>query len=307
MEQINIDLFKDINIDLDLDINKEVFEKEQIGDFSDDFDLDLCKKLLLDDNIDFNRKIESKTKIETIEDDSSDSLSRRSKRKIKHTEKKEEYDDEEEYFYQKYKKNRKSLNDDKDIKINTFIQKLFNVCNDIELNHIIDFYEKGGIIIYDLNEFSEKILKNNFKDILMNSFNRMLNIYGFSKNTNNLDNKKSVIFKNSFFRKNDENGLIEMMLYRRNIATKNEKDDSSFSCKNTSLSVSFENKKDKELLEEKDIFNCKSRKDNLFLQKIEVIQNKLNKLKLLYFQKNKIIDKKDLFDKLVKIEKKIDE
>ncbi len=296
MEQINIDLFKDINIDLDLDINEGVFEKEQTSDFSDDFDLDLCKKLLLDDSIDFNRKIESKTKIETTEDDSSDSLSRRTKRKIKHTEKKEEYDDDEEYYYLKYKKNRKSLNDDKEIKINTFIQKLFNVCNDIELNHIIDFYEKGGIIIYDLNEFAEKILKNNFKGILMNSFNRMLNIYGFSKNTNNIDNKKSVIFKNSFFRKNDENGLIEMMLYRRNIATKNEKDDSSFS---------FENKKDKKSLEEKDIFNCKSRKDNLFLQKIEVIQNKLNKLKLLYFQKNKLIEKKDLFDKLVEIEKNI--
>ncbi len=292
MEQINIDLFKDINIDLDWDINEGVFEKEQNSDFSDDFDIDLCKKLLLDDNIEFDRKIESKTKIDNLEDNSSNLVFRKSKRKIKHIEKKEEYDDdEEEYFYQKYKKNRKSIYENKEIKINIFIQKLYNVCMNIEYNTIIDFYERGGIIIYDLDEFSDKLLKINFKGILMNSFFRMLNIYGFSKNTNINDNKKNIIFKNINFQRNNDNGLIEIMLYRKNLTSKNIK---SFN--------------EKDIDEKKDNSFCrKTRKDNNFLERIEDIQNKLNELKLIYFQKNKISDKNDLFDKLVQIEKKLDE
>ncbi len=139
----------------------------------------------------------------------------RSKRKIN----KIIYDSDYDFEYENSKKVKKIRSENKEIKISIFIQKLFNICSDKNNNKIIDFYDEGGIIIYDTNIFSETILTTYYKNIKINSIFRMLNIYGFRKvfiNYKNEEEKKTVIYKNIYFLKNNESKLLELMSCKQN-------------------------------------------------------------------------------------------
>ncbi len=72
--------------------------------------------------------------------------------------------------------------DDEDKKnnlhINNYISILYFICNDVENQNIVTFYDKGGFIIKNLELF-KKIVQTKYKLNDYTSFVRNLNNYGF--------------------------------------------------------------------------------------------------------------------------------
>ncbi len=91
----------------------------------------------------------------------------------------------------------------KNNKINNSIKKIYDICSDSKNNNIIDFYTEGGIIIYNIKDFENKIIKKHYESIKIDSFYRMLYSYGFLKKSIIEDKKiKKIIFNNINFQRN---------------------------------------------------------------------------------------------------------
>jgi hypothetical protein len=110
--------------------------------------------------------------------------------------------------------------------INTFILTLYSICNDVENQNIVSFYDKGGIIIKDLTLFT-KIIQNVYRINDYTSFVRNLNNYGFVNITprhrydkrffTNLNqyNVNEIIYANPYFL-NNKNDLERLCAIKCN-------------------------------------------------------------------------------------------
>ncbi len=136
----------------------------------------------------------------------------------------------EEEYSKRFLRNKKRKIDDIDddceeekshSKINSFILTLYYICNDIENRDIVTFYDKGGIIIKNLELFT-RIIQTKYKSNDYASFIRNLNIYGFvnitpkhrydkrfftnlNKNNFNKYYINKIIYANPYFLNNKNN------------------------------------------------------------------------------------------------------
>ncbi|CAO3676348.1 unnamed protein product [Rhizopus stolonifer] len=66
--------------------------------------------------------------------------------------------------------------------VNTFIEKLFNMVNNIDNKHLISWNATGNtFLVYSIKIFAQELLSVNFKHSNYSSFVRQLNMYGFHK------------------------------------------------------------------------------------------------------------------------------
>ena len=76
----------------------------------------------------------------------------------------------------------------------SFLLKLYDILNDNAYNNIIHWNLQGnGIIISDINNFSNLVLPKFFIHKNYATFTRQLNIYGFSKNKNKLNEGEGYV------------------------------------------------------------------------------------------------------------------
>lgn len=86
-----------------------------------------------------------------------------------------------------------------------FLENLVSILDENTYHNIISWSDDGrSFIIYNIKDFSEKILPLHFKHKNFSSFHRQLNLYGFSRDKSSLHGKS---FKHSLFVK-DRHELI---------------------------------------------------------------------------------------------------
>ncbi len=102
---------------------------------------------------------------------------------------------------------------DENKNINKYIYILYSICNDTNNHHIVDFYDKGGFVIKDMELFKNLIIQK-YKLNDYHSFIRNLNNYGFVNITprNKYDKQffnniniyyiNEIIYANPFFLNN---------------------------------------------------------------------------------------------------------
>ena len=110
----------------------------------------------------------------------------------------------------------KRNNSNKVKKDKSFLLKLFDILNDTTNDDIIHWNLQGnGIIILDIKKFANIVLPKFFIHKNYATFTRQLNIYGFSKNKNKLDEGEG--YSHEIFNKNIKKEEIKQIKRKKKI------------------------------------------------------------------------------------------
>ena len=126
--------------------------------------------------------------------------------------------------------NKKRINNNKTKKSKSFLLRLFDILNDKKYNEIIHWNSQGtSIIIQDVKKFSDIVLPNYYIHNNYKSFIRQLNLYGFSKKKDLINEGEE--FQHEKFCKNIPKEQINQIMVKSgrkkkfaNYIKKNEKD-----------------------------------------------------------------------------------
>ena len=90
--------------------------------------------------------------------------------------------------------NKKRINKTNIKKNKSFLLKLFDILNEKKYNEIICWNAQGtSVVIKDANKFSELVLPNYYTHNNYKSFIRQLNLYGFTKKKNNINEGEEFV------------------------------------------------------------------------------------------------------------------
>jgi hypothetical protein len=126
--------------------------------------------------------------------------------------------------------NKKRTNHNKTKKSKSFLLRLFDILNDKKYNEIIHWNSQGtSIIIQDVKKFSDIVLPNYYIHNNYKSFIRQLNLYGFSKKKDLINEGEE--FQHEKFCKNIQKEQINKIMMKSrqkkkfaNYIKKNDKD-----------------------------------------------------------------------------------
>lgn len=126
--------------------------------------------------------------------------------------------------------NKKRINNNKTKKSKSFLLRLFDILNDKKYNEIIHWNSQGtSIIIQDVKKFSDIVLPNYYIHNNYKSFIRQLNLYGFSKKKDLINEGEE--FQHEKFCKNISKEQINQIMVKSgrkkkfaNYIKKNDKD-----------------------------------------------------------------------------------